>query len=217
MAYDAVIFDKDGVLLNSNEDGFRWADEARLRKAKELGYDITIEESRQMVMLDSVKQAEEFISEEDMTWEDLTEIVVAANKKKIRMVENGEIGLFEGVDDTLETLGVPKGVVTNAPRFATDEILDFFNIKRHFLKVNAPEINGLKNYVRRKKPNPEMLQEVIEEIGAENPVMVGDTSTDTGAAENTGIDSIVVNTEYNDDLEADHRIDHVRELEEFVE
>ncbi|MFB6209126.1 MAG: hypothetical protein ABEJ56_03220 [Candidatus Nanohaloarchaea archaeon] len=39
MSYDGIVFDMDRVLLDSAGDGFKWANDFRRKKAKQMGYE----------------------------------------------------------------------------------------------------------------------------------------------------------------------------------
>lgn len=194
MKYDGIIFDKDGVLLDSGINRFQWMDQIRVEKAREMGLEFSIEDSHRVVHSKDRKDIEKFLKEKDMTWQQLADMERSIMQKKKEKIENGEISIFEDVKKVLESLEREKAVVSNAPNEITQFTVDYFDLRQFFQTVKAPSINDYGRYIQRKKPNPEMINQTIDEAGFENPIMIGDTSADIGAANRAGIDSIHVDT-----------------------
>lgn len=211
MSYDAVIFDKDGVLLDSGN--FKWADRIRVETAEEHGKNISMEEARKLVQIDSMKQLDRFTKKTGLTTDEIVEMENKTADRKIEMMRNGEIRLCRNAKTVLESLEQPKALASNAPRKATDFTLEHFDIQDYFSQIKSPRLSSLENYVSKKKPSPKMLQEIIKRVDAENPVMIGDSEDDIKAAENAGIDSIHV--DYNGYSKTDPTYE-AEELEEVI-
>lgn len=66
MEYEAVIFDKDGVLVDSPEEGsMEWLFRARVDAAQSLGLDgFGMEEALKLVNAESNKEIEDFMEQE---------------------------------------------------------------------------------------------------------------------------------------------------------
>ncbi|MFB6145803.1 MAG: HAD family hydrolase [Candidatus Nanohaloarchaea archaeon] len=217
MKYDAVIFDKDGVLLDSALNNFLWMDKVRMNEAQKMGLDFTIDDSRRVVHAENVTQIEKFLYQKDMSWDQLEEIERRVQNRKERMIDSGNIRLFPQVKNVLDNLKVPKALVTNAPWSTTEFTLNHFELQPYFRDVQAPRMSPIKGYFSQKKPQPDMIQNAIRKIDAENPVMVGDTSTDVRAAKNAGIDAIQVTAYGNDRVHsADHIIKELSELKVYL-
>lgn len=193
MTYDAVIFDKDGVLIDSMEDSFAWADELREDLMREKGLEPTAKDIKQIVIAQKPSDLNEVLRKHDLDWKDIQRIETRIAEKKIEMVKTGEISLYPSVRKVLEEIKQPKSVVSNAPLMTTNFVVDHFELRKHFKTVLAPEMNDMKAFYEKKKPNPEMVREAIEAMDAENPLMVGDTADDMEVAENAGIDCCLVN------------------------
>jgi len=211
--YDAVIFDKDGVLLDSGLNNFQWMDNVRIKKAEELGYSIDKEDSVKVVKADRYSQVEAFLSEHGMTVEDLLEIEHRVQNAKINLIRQGAIRLFPEAVKILEKLEMPTALATNAPYRTTEFTLNHFSLKNKFQAVEMLKLDDLKAYVESKKPHPDMIQDARSELDASNPLMVGDSRSDIRAAQNAGIDSVLVQS-YSEhkDLNPTHRVRNLDEL-----
>ncbi|MFB6204205.1 MAG: HAD family hydrolase [Candidatus Nanohaloarchaea archaeon] len=214
--YDAAIFDKDGVLLDSVEDGFKWMDRIRVREAARIGIDLTIDEAESIAHAKSREELVQFLREKGMSWKQLMEIESRVEREKRGKVRNGDIQLFSQVQDILEGTKLPKAVVSNSPRTTTEFVLNYFNIDRYFDAVYAPELDPSGSFLDRRKPNPSMLREAVNALEARNPVMIGDTSADVRAAKRLGIDSILVDRHGLSDLNPTHRVDSLSELKKLL-
>jgi phosphoglycolate phosphatase-like HAD superfamily hydrolase len=95
--------------------------------------------------------------------------------------------------------------------------LRYFGISDYFDAFEALPLDNLEYYINHKKPHSYMLEKVKEELDADNPLMVGDTSADIKAAENAGIDSVLVQSysEY-ENLNPTHRIRNLDELRSII-
>lgn len=191
-SYDAVIFDKDGVLLDSGLDNFRWKDRNRVKKARENGIDLDIEDSVNLVQSHKLNKIENFVDNKNLSLRDLEEVEKSVQDTKIELIREGVIWMFPEAKKTLEEIDLPLALATNAPRRVTEFTLEYFDIKEYFVTVKSLSIEPIEEYFKHKKPHPDMIEEIIEENGFENPLMVGDTAADIEAAENAGIDSVQV-------------------------
>lgn len=215
--YDGIIFDQDGILLDSGIDKFYWMDEIRAKEARKKGFDFTVEDAKTMVRANSAEPVKKLIESKGMTWQHVKEIELAVENQKIEKIEHGEIGLFPGVKKVLDTLDKKKAVVTNAPLLSTRLNLRYFGISKEFEVVNAPHTDDMRQFFGRKKPKPVMIEETMQKMGLENPVMVGDTSSDIKAAENAGIDSIHINSYgFDSGTEPTHVADSIEEVLDIV-
>lgn len=217
MSYDAVIFDFDGVLLNADKNGFKWANEARLEKARELGYSNGLEELR--ALFEAEKSAEKmkaYLDRYDIEMEDLKAWEKYIEQRKVELVENGGLELYPGTWDLLEELEVPKALVSNAYGEATDEIVRDLGLDEHFEFWKAPSLDDIEAYVEQMKPHPDMLLEAMDSMGEKNAVMVGDSLSDVEAAKNAGIDSIYINRDGEESEKATYNVKSLEQIAEIV-
>lgn len=215
--YDGIIFDQDGVLLDSAINRFKWMDEIRAEEARKRGFDFQIEDAKKLVRAYSPEPVEELLNEKGMKWEHVRQIEHAKENWKIEKIEQGDIKLFEGVEPTLQSLDIPRAVVTNAPLLSTRFCLRYFGISRYFSAVNAPHTDDMRQFYSRKKPKPVMIREIMNRLELENPVMVGDSNSDIKAAENAGIDSIHLNSYgFETDSEPTHKAESIEQIVDIV-
>lgn len=217
MKYDAVIFDMDGVILDSGLNDFDWMDQIRKKKASELGYDYSKDDAVQIVQSTEMSQVNELMDRKEMSLEEVTEIEHRVQNAKISLVEHGAIRLFSSTQKLLDDIDRPVGLATNSPSKTARFTLRYFGISDYFDAFEALPLDNFEHYITHKKPHSYMLEKVKEELDAENPLMVGDTSADIKAAENAGIDSVLVQSysEY-ENLNPTHRIRNLDELRSII-
>lgn len=216
--YDGIIFDKDGVLLDSGINRFRWMDQVRTEAAEDIGHSFTVEDSYQLVHSNSAEDVGNFLENKGMTWEELKYLENQVQQRKKKLMKKKVITLFPKVEKVLENIEQEKAVVSNAPNDVTRFTLNHFDIKKHFSKVNATSIEKPRLYYKRKKPKPIMIREVMDDLGFKNPLMIGDTSADVRAAKNTGIDVVHVNSYgFEPGAEPDYTVSTVGKVQEIIE
>ncbi|MFB6190029.1 MAG: HAD family hydrolase [Candidatus Nanohaloarchaea archaeon] len=217
MGYDGVIFDFDGVLIDSGSDGFGWAHRAREERARELGHDIEGSKYQFVFMADTLKELKQMVDDSDLSWDEYREAEMAVSRRKAEMVKNGEMKLFSATEAVLEQLEVPASIVSNAYGDAVDEIVRYLGLDSNLESWTAPRIEELERYPQLMKPNTPMLEEAVEKMRASNPVMVGDSVVDVQAAENLGIESVLIDRYgFGDGAEPTHHISSLNELEAVI-
>ena len=93
--------------------------------------------------------------------------------------------LFPGVQSglaQLERAGIPMGVVTNKPRYFTEQLLQRLGVEDMFAAVVAGD-DGIK-----RKPAGDMLLAAVRDLGCDidSALMVGDSDNDILAARDAG-------------------------------
>lgn len=215
--YDGIIFDQDGILLDSGLNQFYWMDEIRAKEARKKGFDFSIEDAKTIVKANSPEPVEKLLKKKGMSWDQIKQLELAVENQKIEKIEHGEISLFPEVKNVLKTLDKKKAVVTNAPLLSTRLNLRYFGISKEFDVVNAPHTDDMRQFFSRKKPKPVLINETMQKMNLKNPLMVGDTGSDLKAAENAGIDSVHINSYgFETDLEPTYEADSIKEVLEIV-
>lgn len=212
--YDAVLFDKDGVLLDSGLNNFLWLDRVRMKKASELGYDLSQEDSLQIVKSTEPREVEEILDKKGMTWKEMEKIEHKVQKVKINLTKQGIIRLFPKAEQVLANIDLKTSLVTNAPKMTTEFSLNYFSINEYFDNVQCLPYKPLKSYIENKKPHPTMLEATKEDLNAENPLMVGDSAGDIKAAKKANIDSVFIQN-YKEDVKANPKY-KIKNLEELI-
>lgn len=222
--YDAVIFDCDGVLIDSDRDDFKWANDIRREVAGEKGIDANLEKLRVLFAQESKEESvEELLEQYSFTEEDVLEWERQIAEEKVNRTENENIRLYRDVEGVLESFKdqkVPVTVISNAYYTATSEILELLGIEDYLEFYTAPRLeNGLEAYTEKMKPSPDMLEEAAGEVGADNPLVVGDSISDVKAAEAAGFDSAYLCRPHSEkDSEADRRAEYtIESLSELKE
>jgi phosphoglycolate phosphatase len=207
--YDGVIFDKDGVLLDSGLNGFQWMDRVRVKEAKKHDVDFEVKEAT-IVGKGTEDDVLELLDNKDISFDKLLDIEKGVQASKRQMIRDGYIRLFPGAHRVLSQVEA-AGLATNAPKKTTEFTVDFFGLDKHFGAVKSVELEE-DRFFKRRKPRPVMLEEIIGELGFDNPVMIGDTSADVHAAQNAGIDSVLVESYHKSNrLNPTHRVKTVEE------
>lgn len=127
--------------------------------------------------------------------------------------------LFSGVTPTLQRLanaGYFLAVATGKGRRGLDQVLADTGLDRLFHATRCADET-------RSKPHPQMLEEIMNELGMfpEESVMVGDTEYDMEMARNARVDAIAVTYGVHEPHRL-HRhgpvatIDRIEQLEDFV-
>ena len=114
--------------------------------------------------------------------------------------------------DTLATMGVRLGVVTNKREALAVKLLDKLSMIGRFDCVIGGDTMG----PGRAKPHPAPIHEMIARCGGGRAAFVGDSQFDIDAAKNAGIPSIACSFGFLnqpvEDLGADAVIDHFDDL-----
>lgn len=183
MKYELIVFDWDGTLLDSaaaivhaiqaacRDLELPVPDDARARHVIGLG------------LIDAMRHAVPGLSPERYP-------LVAERYRFHYLAGDHQLTLFDGVREMLGRLQVAGHVLaiaTGKSRHGLDRALDHSGLGPLFQATRcADECHS--------KPHPQMLEELMAELGAAatSTVMIGDTSHDLLMASNAGVDSLGV-------------------------
>ena len=116
--------------------------------------------------------------------ESLIRSLVAKYRERYAAVGYAENRIYDGIGPVLEKLGAcgrKLGVCTSKRVDFAGQILELFNIRRHFLFVDGGEI-GMRKW--------QQLEGLLKKgIIAPGSIMVGDRGVDLAAAHRNGLDS----------------------------
>jgi len=181
-AYDTVLFDLDGTILDTNELIIRSFIEALQGYVDEDFNRDHIIPSMGAPLVDQMKRFSGL--------EDVEHLVVAYREVNLRLHDE-YVKAFDYVLEVLERLhqeGMKIGVVTTKMRLTTDRGLDFVGITKYMDAVIT--IDDVTNA----KPHAEPVQKALAllGVGPEKALMVGDSTVDILSGNNAGVDTVAV-------------------------
>jgi len=210
MSFEAVIFDKDGVLINSFNTVFT----AMNRALTHHGYDkLSKEEFRKKWW--GIRADHNIENKLCLSSGEAHEIFECYKEKREELIELTEI--YPCVDELLGELygDYSLGVVTSTYKKVAVNLLDNFGISKYLdVVVGGDETTP--------KPAPDSILKACEEIKVrpENAIYVGDTDADIGAGKSAGCTTVIVTTsKTREELEEVNGIiiiDQVKELTEIL-
>jgi len=207
----AVLFDMDGVLVDSEEYWVALEEEEVLPEAVGEGV-VDDEEITGMNYREIHGYLDEHYGEHldigreafEAYYEDAAEDLYS---ERVDLIEG-----FEVLADDLRDRGVRTAVVSSSPLDWIGIVVDRFEIDEHFdALVSGNEIDG------RSKPEPEVYEIAAAEVGVDpaDCVAVEDSENGVEAANRAGMESVGYRTEINagmDLSQADHVAEGAEEL-----
>ena len=217
MTYDAVIFDNDGVLTTLTDwsvmkravrDAFRdmGVVDPDPDDVDSLVFGVTPE------ILESV--ASRYGLAPTALWyrRDLRSSLVQE-----REIRAGRKPLYPDVD-ALSRIDRPLGIVSSNQDRTVATILDQYDLHGRFESVYGREMHP--DSLALKKPDPHYLELAIADMGAKNPLFVGDSESDVQAAAAAGVDSVFLRRAHRAETElavpATYEIESLTDLPDLV-
>lgn len=205
MAYDAVLFDNDGIITTPTR---RAALRAAARRAyRRVGVEAPTDEQVDALLRPTVETltdiADSAAVSPEQLWRARERAAIDTQRAEI---EAGRKTLYDDVS-CLKTLALPRGIVSNNQQETIDTIVRYFDLDFDPHYGREPTVAG----IRRKKPQPFYLERAIEELEAEKPLYVGDSRVDIAAADALGIDSAFVRRPHRDGYVLEREPTHVLE------
>lgn len=189
MVQTAVLFDNDGVLVDSEILFFRASREI----LAEIGLDLSLEIYRQTTLVEGGSSIE-LASQKGLD----RQAIEALRQKRNRVYEHllvSEMRICDGVEETLHTLHgrVRMGVVSSTSRSHFDLIHAQTGLRRYFDFVLTRE-----NY-ERLKPDPDPYLTAVQRYGLDSGScwVVEDTERGLKSAQAAGLPCLVVPTDLN--------------------
>lgn len=214
MAYDAFLFDNDGVLTRPTDRAVLV--EAIRAAFAEVGVTEPTNDEVETLLGPDVPSLRAVAADRDLEPETLWAARErAAIEAQLEELRAGRKRAYEDVT-ALERLEEPTAIVSNNQHETIGNILEHCSLVPFDVWYGRePTIQG----VERKKPEPYYLERAIDDLGVENPIYVGDSRVDVAAADALGIDAAFVRREhrrgYDLPTEPTYEIDSLAELREL--
>ncbi len=217
MEYGSVIFDMDGVILNSLVENEDWKFNAVKKALKREDIDSGKLSRKEMEKFlgdhgreKCIQICEQYGIKPDRAWELIAETTSLA---RIQQTKNGEFRLYEDARLFMEALH-PRdpgmAVISNAPESAVETTMKFFNLKKYF-----GYYRGVESFedLKLRKPHPDHLKIAEAELKRKPSLYIGDAESDIKAAKNAGMDSAwVKRKEFDSETSATYEVENLREL-----
>ncbi|MDY6770670.1 MAG: HAD family hydrolase [Candidatus Nanohaloarchaea archaeon] len=208
MAYDSVIFDNDGVLLDIYNGPDRFDEEIKQLLA---GFGVLDPDEDDVETLTRIGNPEDQREVCEKYGIDFAEFWRRRERRSLEyqqeMIEEGKRQLytdFNAVELLYENL--PLAVVSNNQRDFVSFILQRFRVDYLFETVYGREPDW--RSLQRLKPDAHYIQQAMEDLGVSDPLYVGDSGVDVEAAQNAGIDVAFIRRPHRDGYELYHEPTH---------
>lgn len=198
-AYDAVIFDSDGVLVRPPTDDVQA--EATTAAFEAMGIE-TVDRAIVDELCDGVpaERVRELCRRYDLepepfwtAWEDHDE------RSQFRRFRDGTRGPYDDLE-AVEQLEQPCGIVSNNHHTTIEFVLEYFDLE-HLFETYYGREKTLESLALQ-KPNGHYLERALADLDVEagRALYVGDSECDVLAAHRTGMDSAFVRRDHCRDV-----------------
>lgn len=217
MNYEAVVFDMDGVLVEFAEEAVY--DAVRTAFAECGVEDPPAEHVEATTAGVTVSELRSVCAPHDLDPETFWRTRdAAAARAQIRAARAGDKQPYDDVT-ALGDLDRPMAVVSSNQQATVDFVLEHHGLAERFEVAygRAPTLEDL----RRKKPEPYFLERVLDDLGVDRALFVGDSPSDVQAARRAGLDSAFVRRPHRADMdpsiEPTHEIESLWRLPELAD
>lgn len=184
MAYDAILFDFDGVLAETPDRSLLAT--AIERAHQWLGVSISIEQTLGDFVRGDLDRITERCRSAGISREEyLRTADRMAARTQIAAFESGVRSVYDDFD-VVPALECPKGIVTDNQPSTVSYLLRRTGLNEAFDTVWGCSFSA--SGFQRRKPAPDNLETAMETLGADDGLYVGDQPVDVKAAKNAGLD-----------------------------
>jgi HAD superfamily hydrolase (TIGR01549 family) len=215
-AYEAVVFDMDGVLLTMTDGAV--IDRAAREAFAAFGVDPTDEAVEPFVRGDAAALAaacEPFDLDPGGVWPARE---WAAAWLQAREMDAGRKRPYDDAADALAALDARIGLVSNNQHHTVGYALDRFGLEDLF--ETAYGRGHTVDALRRRKPDPHYVDRALADLGTRDALYVGDSGVDVEAAIRADVDSAFVRREHRTDYrlreEPDYEVSDLAELVDLL-
>ncbi len=217
MKYGSVIFDMDGVVLNSLVDDEGWKYRAVRQALEELDFNPEKLSRSEMDALlgdygrsNCIEACRRYDLDPGEVWKLIAETTSVA---RIQQVKKGEFRLYSDARLFLNAVHRKDrklGMISNAPESAVETTMKFFELKNYF-----DYYRGVEDFedLKQRKPNPDHIDIAKAELKKRPSLYIGDKESDIKAAKNAGIDAALVNrSSIEPDVRPDYEVPDLEKL-----
>jgi HAD superfamily hydrolase (TIGR01509 family) len=202
-AVSAVLFDMDGVLVDSEQYWSAFEEEFTLGEA------VRERPPREEVTGMNFREMYEFLDGQYGTTVD-RETFVARYEERARTLYSEEVSVMDGAAALVADLratGCPVGIVSSSPHAWIDRVVDRFDLRPLDLVVSAEEVDA------PGKPEPHVYGYAADRLGREAAecVVVEDSRNGIRSAVGAGAFTVAYQTAANEDLQLASEADAVVE------
>ncbi|MFW6104742.1 MAG: HAD family hydrolase [Candidatus Bipolaricaulota bacterium] len=207
MNKDKVVFDLDGVLLDS-ETNLDWLDRALCNALDELGIPVTQENVEKLYpgeLRDFEKAVKEFSIPPDRVWKVRDKYYV---KEKLEMITSGKLRPYPDVKSLHKLKDeYSLGIISNSPAEVVDQFVRKYELNSLFQAWvgRGSELADLANI----KPATHLFKKLKREMGEGGYLYVGDREVDKEFAENAGISFLYLRREGNGFKSLNDLVEHL--------
>lgn len=199
-----LMFDMDGTLIDSGTSITNTINYVR----QELGFE-TLEKNYVLEKVNdpSINASEFFYGTKDFTKQQKVLFEEHYNANCLK-----DLKLYEGIQNLIDDLKseFTLAVATNANSIFAKKMLNHVGIGEHFKTILGYDS------VKNAKPHPEMVYKILDthNIEKHNAQLIGDSHKDIMAADNAGVDSVLVNWGFS--KHSENAIETIDELEKKI-
>ncbi|WP_408958051.1 HAD family hydrolase [Natrinema sp. 74] len=213
--YDAVIFDNDGVLTTPTERSVLV--DAMYDAFEAIGVADPPADHVETLLgptVDSLHRvADGHDIDPDRLWQARETAAIEAQLAELRA---GRKAPYDDVA-TLESLSVPTGIVSNNQHETIGNVIEHCELAPFDVWYGRePTLEG----IERKKPTPHYLERALAALEPDNPLFVGDSRADIGAADAAGIDAAFLRRDHRTDYELStepaHELESLAALSDLI-
>lgn len=182
----AVIFDMDGLMVDSEPLHYLARDEFLKARGKSMNHQI-----ESQILGRSLHEVESMIKEE-FGLEDKVEDMMAEHQRRFLELIKGKLQLRSGLLELLEKLyqqGIVMAVASSQQSEYVNWVVDHFGLRKYFeVVISAEDVNG------KGKPDPAIFLLAAKKLGVDpqNCVVLEDTVNGILAAKAAGMKGIAV-------------------------
>jgi HAD superfamily hydrolase (TIGR01549 family) len=208
---ETILFDLDGVILKEPSlraaTGEEVAELATRRACEEIGLSDPVTEFVESTRYNSYENLVEAVDvhgvdvDPEKVWPMRERHLSEIEREYLRDGKRKAYDDVGAIDHLTESVG-SMAIVSNARHDTVDFIVEHLDLDHAIDAVRGQYPDPEDWY--RKKPEPDYIHEVLERLGAETGVYVGDSESDIVAADRAGLDSAFVRRAHNREVELDH-------------